>query len=118
MSNDIENVIGRLEVPSGEEFSVEVWMTNDNPLWKVSIAGKTASGEEFIRDIGEDQSHFQANVAGVPDGGYALVIQATLQDPGALFTLKAKSSVDEESKVLTPIANKPVRIDALPVLIK
>lgn len=115
--SEIENVVGRLEVPSGGDFTVEVWLVRDNPLWEVTLAGRTAEGKRYSKAIGSNQSHLSVNVEDTPDGRYLLLITATLQEPGGRFTMRAKSEIDEEARDLVPISSKAERIDVLPVLV-
>jgi hypothetical protein len=108
-------ITGVLEVPSKGAFDVEVWLVHDNPKWSVALGGTTDEGDPFEREIGADAPHFATSVKGVPDGDYLMTIAATLQDPGAQFSLVATSTRDRERVDLRPIAGVPTRLAILPV---
>jgi len=107
---------GRLVVPSGEAFTVEATMLHDVPIWKITLAGRTDTGAQFERPIGQNMAHMPATpVAGVPDGDYQLVITVTLQDPAGSFEVRSKSSVDEDRDQFIFVPNNPVQFDFRPV---
>lgn len=111
----LHDLEGRLEVPSGESFEIEVWVTMDNPKWVVRLVGTSDQGKDMDVVVGQDQAHLKAVIPNVDDGTYALAITAVLQNPGARFTLETRSSEDLERCELTPLPGKPMRMDALPV---
>jgi len=111
----LHDLEGRLETEEGEPFTVEVWVVGDTPKWTVSLIGWSDQGDQVRVAIGRDEPHLKKVVPAQPNGNYALSITATLQAPGARFTLNASSESDEERVDLVPIADKPVRMDALPV---
>jgi len=107
---------GGLKVPSGEDFIVEATLLHDNPVWQITLAGRTRAGKPFERVIGKNAAHMPATlVQGVPDGDYQLVISVTLQDPAGTFEVRARSSVDEDRDLFVFVPHNPVQFDFRPV---
>jgi hypothetical protein len=111
----LHTLAGRLDVPSGEAFTAEVWVTMDTPKWTVRLMGSSDEGKGVNVVLGEDQPHLLMSVPHLDDGNYVLSISAVLQASGGRFQMVAKSSGDEERSELGTIPGNPLRLDAMPV---
>jgi hypothetical protein len=106
------DIAGRLEVPTGGEFTIEIKVYADPPVWSVELVGNGVT-----MPIGADQSPFTKKVPGLADGYYVLTIQATLTSDQGRFQLIAKSEIDDERKELVMIPGAAKRYDMMPVVV-